>query len=58
MEKEVRVSKKCPVCNWRILDKVSPTTGIIQIKCPKCKHEVQIDLSFRKTVKYRLASTR
>lgn len=54
--KEMRVVKRCPVCNWRIMDKITPTTGIIQMKCPKCKHEVQIDLSFRKNrIKYRLS---
>ena len=54
--KEMRVVKRCPVCNWRIMDKITPTTGIIQMKCPKCKQEVQIDLSFRKNrVKYRLS---
>ena len=54
--KEMRVVKRCPVCNWRIMDKITPTTGIIQKKCPKCKQEVQIDLSFRKNrIKYRLS---
>jgi len=54
--KEMRVVKRCPVCNWRIMDKITPTTGIIQMKCPKCKQEVQIDLSFRKNrIKYRLS---
>lgn len=54
--KEMRIIKRCPVCNWRIMDKITPTTGIIQMKCPKCKQEVQIDLSFRTNrLKYRLA---
>lgn len=54
--KDIRIIKRCPVCNWRIMDKVTPTSGIIQMKCPKCKQEVQIDLSFRKSrVKYRLS---
>ena len=39
MSKELRVSKRCPKCDWRILDKVTPTTGIIQMKCPRCKTE-------------------
>ncbi len=25
---EVKVVKLCPYCQWRILDKVTPTTGI------------------------------
>lgn len=54
--KDIRVIKRCPICNWRIMDKVTPTSGIVQMKCPKCKQEVQIDLSFRKNrVKYRLS---
>lgn len=54
--KDIRVIKRCPICNWRIMDKVTPTSGIVQMKCPKCKQEVQIDLSFRKSrVKYRLS---
>lgn len=54
--KDIRVIKRCPICNWRIMDKVTPTSGIVQMKCPKCKQEVQIDLSFRKgKVKYRLS---
>lgn len=54
MGKELRVSKRCPKCDWRILDKVTPTTGVIQMKCPRCKTEVKIDLSLRKgAVKYR-----
>lgn len=53
MDKEIRIAKRCPKCNWRILDKVTPTTGIIQIKCPRCKAEVKIDLSLRAIVKYR-----
>lgn len=43
----IRVSKRCPECGWRVLEKVTPTTGCIQIKCPRCKKEVKIDLSLR-----------
>lgn len=54
MSEEIRVSKRCPNCNWRILDKVTPTTGIVQLKCPNCRKEVKIDLALRKkTIKYR-----
>ena len=54
MKEGIKIAKRCPNCNWRILDKVTPTTGIIQIKCPRCKTEIKIDLSLRKTeVKYR-----
>ena len=56
---KIRVTKRCPVCNWRVMDKVTPTTGIIEMKCPNCKKVIEIDLSFRKNVvKYRLAAVR
>lgn len=59
-EQQIRVVKKCPVCDWRILDKVTPTSGIIEIKCPKCRKIVPIDLSNRiaqpsRRIYYRIA---
>ena len=59
---EVRVSKRCPNCGWRVLDKITPTAGIIELKCPKCEKPVMIDLSYRisiksATLRYRLASS-
>lgn len=56
MNKEIRIAKRCPNCNWRILDKVTPTAGVIEMKCPRCKTVVQIDLSLRAVVKYRKVS--
>ena len=44
---EVKVVKLCPYCQWRILDKVTPTTGIIEMKCPNCRRVVRVDLSYR-----------
>lgn len=44
---EVKVIKRCPKCNWRIFDKVTPTTGIIELKCPNCHQVIKIDLSYR-----------
>ena len=55
MAKEIRIIKRCPKCNWRILDKVTPTTGVIQMKCPNCHREIQVDLTLRCAVKYRLS---
>lgn len=57
----VRISKRCPVCNSRILDKVTPTEGIIELKCPKCRKTVKVNLSYRisamnPTLRYRKAS--
>ncbi len=46
-KREMRVSKRCPNCGWRVLDKITPTTGIIELKCPKCDKPVMIDLSYR-----------
>ena len=46
-KREMRVSKRCPNCGWRVLDKITPTAGIIELKCPKCDKPVMIDLSYR-----------
>ena len=43
----VKIIKFCPHCDWRIFDKVTPTTGVIEIKCPNCRKVVRIDLSYR-----------
>ena len=43
----IRVAKRCPVCNQRLFDKISLTTGFVEIKCPQCKHVVRIDLAMR-----------
>ena len=45
----IRVSKRCPICGWRVMDKVTPTSGIVELKCGNCKSIVQIDLSYRVT---------
>ena len=44
---ELKVVKRCPKCDWRIFDKVTPTSGIIELKCPNCRKVVEIDLSYR-----------
>ena len=44
---EIKVVKRCPKCDWRIFDKVTPTSGIIELKCPNCRKIVEIDLSYR-----------
>ena len=51
----VRISKYCPVCGWRLVDKVTPTSGIIEIKCPRCTNIVKINLAYRNAIRYRLA---
>ena len=51
MERKIIV--RCPKCKWRIMDKATPTSGVIEIKCPNCRNVVQLDLSLRKAVHYR-----
>lgn len=53
MPQEMRFTVRCPKCGWRIFDKVTPTTGMISVKCPKCRNIVQVDLSLRRAEKYR-----
>lgn len=59
-DNDVRIIVRCPLCDWRILDKVTPATGVIEMKCPKCGHVVSVDLSLRKTncIKYRIVTIR
>lgn len=52
---KMKVIVKCPRCDWRILDKVTPASGVIEVKCPKCHNIVAVDLSLRRAIKYRLA---
>ena len=44
---EYRVSKKCRKCGFRLYDKVSPATGYITIKCPRCDTFQRINLAYR-----------
>lgn len=46
-EQPIRVSKCCPNCNLRLFDKVSPSTGYVEIKCPRCNQTVRINLALR-----------
>lgn len=45
---EQKVIVRCKHCEWRIFDKVTMTTGNIEIKCPKCGYVNEIDLSLRR----------
>ena len=49
---EIKVVKRCPKCDWRIFDKVTPTSGIIELKCPNCRKIVEIDLSYRTPIEH------
>ena len=53
---EIKVVKRCPKCDWRIFDKVTPTSGIIELKCPNCRKVVEIDLSYRTPISGNLTS--
>jgi len=57
-QRDMKIIVRCPKCDWRIFDKVTPTTGTIELKCPNCRRVVEVDLSLRRntTIKYRLAS--
>lgn len=46
----IKVVKRCPICDTRLFDKTSPTTGTIEIKCPQCKQIVIINLAFRRVL--------
>lgn len=57
-QRDMKIIVRCPKCDWRIFDKVTPTTGTIELKCPNCRRVVEVDLSLRRnaTIKYRLPS--
>lgn len=44
-ENWIVISKKCPYCGKRLFDRLTPASGVIEIKCPKCKRACVVDLS-------------
>lgn len=51
------VTVRCPVCDQRIFDTAIETTGLIAIKCPRCKNFIDIKLSKNtNTRKYKIIS--
>lgn len=48
MPQSITIAVRCPKCNWRIMDKLSPTTGKVEIKCPRCHNVVEVDLALRR----------
>lgn len=48
MVKSIGIAVRCPQCSWRVMNKVSPTTGKIEIKCPRCHKIVEVDLALRR----------
>ena len=57
MAERINIAVRCPQCSWRVmLYKVSPTTGKIMIKCPRCHRVVEVDLALRLKIFYRRVS--
>lgn len=52
MPQTINIAVRCPECNWRVMDKVSPTSGKIEIKCPHCHKIVEVDLALRRKSPY------
>ena len=40
---EQKIIVRCKNCGWRIFDKVTMTTGVIELKCPNCHRVVEVD---------------
>ena len=38
---EQKIIVRCKNCGWRIFDKVTMTTGVIELKCPNCHRVVE-----------------
>ena len=55
MVESINIDVRCPVCSWRVMDKISPATGKIMIKCPRCHRIVEVDLALRGKILYRRA---
>ncbi|CUQ59467.1 DNA-directed RNA polymerase subunit P [Flavonifractor plautii] len=53
MVESINIAVRCPVCSWRVMDKISPATGKIVIKCPRCHRIVEVDLALRRKILYR-----
>lgn len=57
MSQSINIAVRCPECQWRVLDKISPTSGKIKIKCPRCRKIIEVDLALRRMVSYRRVSS-
>lgn len=53
MSSSIPIIVRCPKCGWRIMDKKTATSGVIETKCPNCHKVVTLDLSLRRTVRFR-----
>ena len=50
---EIKVVNALPEMQLAHFDKVTPTSGIIELKCPNCRKIVEIDLSYRTPIRRR-----
>lgn len=49
---EQKIIVRCKNCGWRIFDKVTMTTGVIELKCPNCHRVVEVaEASFSLSLK-------
>ena len=55
----IRVAVRCQKCKQRLFDKVTPTNGFIDVKCPRCGRLNRCNLSLRRTstLRFRLVTT-
>ena len=44
---------RCPVCGYRILGASADRSGIVEIKCQKCKFEGPVNLAYFRTQRLR-----
>ena len=45
---------KCPVCGFRIEEIYGITSGIVQVKCRKCKLEEPLNLAYFRKIKQKI----
>lgn len=48
-KQEMRIAVKCKQCNMTIFYKTTPSTGIIECKCPRCRKITEINLAYRRS---------
>lgn len=46
-EKGINIRVSCPKCGRRMFDKITLSTGIIEMKCPKCSNLIKVNLALR-----------
>ena len=44
----LRAAVRCQTCNKILAFKIGTASGFVQLKCPKCKSEIKVDLSLRR----------